>query len=161
MTCIDIFTGPIEKRFDNNLRVSGLGSRAIKRKGYSQDVLRVLEVEGYDFAYIDGCHTAACALTDTVMTWELIKPGGIIIFDDYAWHMKEPPAERPKIAFDAFLEAFINQIEVRQIGRQLIVKKLESSGRTRNNLVGDPMVHTKKWEREQEASRKRRKQQGK
>ncbi len=150
MTCIDVFTEGIEARFDNNVKVSGLAKRVIKKKGYSQDVLRTLPVESYDFAYIDGCHLASCALTDAVMTWELIKPGGIIIFDDYDWHMNDPPSKRPKIAFDAFIESFIDQIEVRHIGRQLIVKKLESAGRNRDNLVGKPMVHSEEWEKKQQ-----------
>lgn len=161
MTCIDVFTGPIEKRFDNNIEVSGLGDRLLKLKGYSQEVLRTLPLEAYDFIYIDGCHTMACALTDAVMSWYLLKPGGILIFDDYDWHMEDPPAKRPKLALDIFMEAFLDQIVVRPLRQQLIVKKKESAGRTRENLVGNPLVHTEEWERRKEAARKRRRQQGK
>ena len=67
MTCIDVFTEPIEKRFDHNLRVAGLSDKVTKLKGYSQDVLRTLDYDRFDFVYIDGCHRASCVLTDAVL----------------------------------------------------------------------------------------------
>jgi predicted O-methyltransferase YrrM len=139
MTCIDVFTDKIEADFDHNVKLSGQGERVVKRKGYSQDVLRNLDLESYDFVYIDGCHLASCALTDAVLSWDLLRAGGFIIFDDYLFKINAPPSERPKLAIDAFIEAFIDQIHVRVISHQVILEKRRPRGD--DDLVGKPLVH--------------------
>jgi len=139
MTCVDIFEPQNEKRFDHNMEVSGHSKRITKHKGYSQDVLRTLEYNTYDFVYIDGCHLASCALTDAILSWDLLKPGAIIIFDDYMWRMHAPAHTRPKIAVDSFLEAFSVEIKVLEsIGKQLFVEKTQ--GRTPERQTGDSLV---------------------
>ena len=143
MACIDVFTDEIEANFDHNVKVSGQGDRVIKYKGYSQDVLRKLDYDSFDFVYIDGCHLASCALTDAVLSWDLLRAGGFIIFDDYVFKIDEPPSQRPKAAIDAFLEAFIDQIHVREVGFQVIVEKKRK--RTEKDLIGKPMVHDPTW----------------
>jgi len=152
MSCVDVFTDAIEQRFDHNLGVSGLASRMTKLKGYSQDVLRTLPYESFDFIYIDGCHLASCVLTDAVLSWDLLKPGGMIIFDDYLWELQKPPGERPKLGIDAFLAVYSNQIRVREKGNQVIVEKL--TDRTKEALIGDPVVHREEWERQYEKRKK-------
>jgi predicted O-methyltransferase YrrM len=118
MACIDVFTDEIEANFDHNVKISGQADRVLKHKGYSQDVLRGLEYDSVDFVYIDGCHLASCALTDAVLSWDLLRPGGFMIFDDYLFGIDKAPSLRPKLAIDAFIEAFLDQIHVRQIGFQ-------------------------------------------
>jgi predicted O-methyltransferase YrrM len=144
VTCIDVFTPAIEERFDHNIRVSGLGHKVSKRKGYSQDVLRTLEPESFDFAYIDGCHLASCVLTDAVLIWDLLKPDGVLIFDDYLWDLDKPITERPKAAIDAFLIIFQHQLEVKKRATQVIVRKV--ADRSDETLVGEPVVHSPEWE---------------
>jgi predicted O-methyltransferase YrrM len=140
MTCIDVFSGNMEERFDHNIAVSPVSQKVTKLKGYSQDVLRGLEYEAYDFIYIDGCHLASCVLTDIVMAWDLLKTGAVIIFDDYRWKMKKlPPSKRPKIAIDSFVAAFADRIAIVADTRgQLVVKK--TAGRSDKALVGNPIV---------------------
>ena len=141
--CIDVFTDEIEANFDHNVKVSTQGNRVIKYKGYSQDILRKLEYDSFDFVYIDGCHLASCALTDAVLSWDLLRAGGFIIFDDYGLKINEPPSQRPKTAIDAFIEAFADQIYVREMSSQVIVeKKRERSERKR---IGKPLVHDPTW----------------
>ena len=60
-----------------------------------------LATESYDFVYVDGCHLATCAIADIILSWDLLKTGGILIIDDYGW--LGPPLDRPKVAVDAFL----------------------------------------------------------
>ena len=44
------------------------------------------KVDGsYDIVYIDGWHSAFGAMADGVMSWPLLKVGGVMIFDDYLW----------------------------------------------------------------------------
>lgn len=152
MTCIDVFPESIEKRFDHNLQVSGLSERMTKRKGYSQDVLRTLESETFDFVYIDGCHLASCVLTDAVLAWDLLRPGGLIIFDDYLWELEKPKTQRPKLAIDTFVAIFHDELRVRAKAYQVIVEK--KGKRTGKVLVGEPVVHTQGWEERYQQKKK-------
>jgi hypothetical protein len=54
-------------------------------KGYSQDVLMQprWQKHSMDFIYIDGHHTILSVMRDFVLTWPLLKIGGIMMFDDY------------------------------------------------------------------------------
>lgn len=54
-------------------------------KGYSQVVLRdnLFPDHYFDLIYIDGQHHALNVLYDFVLTWPLLKIGGIMVFDDY------------------------------------------------------------------------------
>lgn len=151
MSCIDVFTPAIEERFDHNVRVAGVSDRMRKYKGYSQDVLRTLEYGKYDFIYIDGCHLASCVLTDAVLSWDLLKPDGMIIFDDYLWNLEKAQTERPKVAIDAFITAWANHIRIRERGHQVIVEKLRP--RSEEELVGSPVVHSEEWEEKYEEQR--------
>ncbi|MBW2417230.1 MAG: class I SAM-dependent methyltransferase [Deltaproteobacteria bacterium] len=157
ITCIDVFTGPIEKRFDHNIRVAGVSEKVTKLKGYSQDLLRTLEYESFDFVYIDGCHRASCVLTDSVLVWDLVKPEGVIIFDDYLLNAGKPKTERPKVAIDAFIAVYQDRIEVKEKGLQVIVDK--KSVRSEKGLVGSPVVHTPEWEKQYERKKKKQGQQ--
>ena len=51
----------------------------------SQVVLRRLPLETYDIIYIDGSHATSDVLEDAVLSYRLLKPGGLLIFDDYHW----------------------------------------------------------------------------
>ena len=127
ITCIDVFGdygGPFEHRYDHNIKVSGFSHKVKKIKGSSQTVLRTLEPNSYDFIYIDGSHVAKDVLMDAVLSWDLLKVGGIIIFDDYRWHEHDMGRwARPQIAIDAFLHVFKPYTEVRHKEYQIVVKK--------------------------------------
>jgi predicted O-methyltransferase YrrM len=85
--CVDLFAadpvyGDYRARFRRN--TAAHASKISEHAGYSFDALRRVEGE-YDIVYIDGWHSAFGALADGVMTWPLLKAGGIMIFDDYMW----------------------------------------------------------------------------
>jgi predicted O-methyltransferase YrrM len=42
--------------------------------------------------------------TDAVLSWPLLKVGGLMIFDDYLWNTDKPAGERPQMAIDQFLQ---------------------------------------------------------
>ena len=106
LDCIDSFAGSVEhgpmgvdvarseQRFDHNIRASGVTGKVTKIKGLSQEVLRRLPPQFYHFAYIDGSHLARDVLEDAVLSLRLLRPGGIMIFDDYNWnqYLRRPAA---------------------------------------------------------------------
>ena len=56
-------------------------------KGFSQEVLlqEKIRKNKYDIIYIDGNHTSIAVINDFVLSWPLLKIGGIMIFDDYLY----------------------------------------------------------------------------
>ncbi len=126
ITCLDLFEEDFDSTFDHNVKASGKGHKLIKLKGDSKFVLRTLN-DKFDFVYIDGSHVAKDVLVDAVLVWDNLKPGGIIIFDDYG--LRRSPAENqspalvPRPAIDAFLNVFRHYIDVLHQDYQVIVKK--------------------------------------
>jgi Ca2+-binding EF-hand superfamily protein len=58
-----------------------------------------------------------------------LKVGGVMMFDDWLWNMNQPIAQRPKVAIDAFVEAFspfIQVIEQRNSQSFFLEKVLDS-----------------------------------
>jgi predicted O-methyltransferase YrrM len=119
IVCVDTFAGgaehqqdayfaelasKVEGHFDANL--ADFTGRVEKIKGRSTAVLPELGIAGrrFDLAYIDGSHMAADVYADAVLTWSLMAPDGVVIFDDYAWDLMHADRERPKLGIDAFLK---------------------------------------------------------
>ncbi|MEG4021928.1 tetratricopeptide repeat protein [Microcoleus sp. S13C4] len=121
ITCIDLY---FQEHFKGNIVKTGAGDRVIELEGYSQDLLINLASEYYDVAYIDGCHKPTSALQDAILSWRLVKVGGLMIFDDYEFTFPDSPEQDTKIGIDVFLEMFGRQLEVVHKGYQLIVKKI-------------------------------------
>ncbi len=80
--------------------------------------------ESFDFIYVDGCHHAAAVLADAAMSWNLLKPGGIIAFDDYEWNWGTEPLARPKAGIDAFSSVFGPHLTLLRGGWRRIWQKI-------------------------------------
>ena len=94
--------------------------------GTSQQELPQLHDFGkIDFVIVDGSHKASDVLFDAVVGWNLLRRGGVMIFDDYAWtgqgHEICNEQDKPRIALDAFVN--ICAPEVLHKGYQLIILK--------------------------------------
>jgi predicted O-methyltransferase YrrM len=76
-----------------------------------------------DLIYIDASHRAGDVLTDAVLSHLLLKPGGIIIFDDYLWGGLVKAPNLPRAAIDAFMECYAEDYEVMHSGYQMILRK--------------------------------------
>lgn len=124
ITCLDIFDGKFAENFDHNLKVSGFSSRMTKIKGNSRVELRKLTPASYDFIYIDASHMSAAVLDDACLCWPLLKPGGILIFDDYRFRSEvKKPTYTPKIAIDLFLNAMDAELDTLYRGYQVVIRK--------------------------------------
>jgi len=77
----------------------------------------------FDIIYVDGSHAAPDVLSDAVLSFRLLEPGGLLIFDDYEWVVLESPEEQPKVAIDAFLTCFQGLYDEVYRGYQLAIAK--------------------------------------
>lgn len=132
--CVDPFTGSVEHhvgkidvtRLEEATRAKLEKHKNVTiHKGYSQDIVRTkFPKDFFDFAYIDGSHTTRDVLRDAVLVFDLLKTGGVMIFDDYAWAVFPNEMERPKTGIDAFLKCYTGKYELlRPTGWQIAIKK--------------------------------------
>lgn len=129
--CVDLFKSPggrirpdYEIYFDRNMSRHITTGRAVKYKGSSDQILRRLEYASYDIIYLDASHFADEVLEGAVLCWRLLKPGGILIFDDYRWGGTDmSPEELPATGIDGFLAAYRQQYEILHQGYQAIIRK--------------------------------------
>lgn len=85
-----------------------------------------------DIIYIDGDHRASTVLEDLVLSFRLLKPGGIILCDDsLSWKHRDKNGtyslqSSPKLAVDNFLQCNWDKIEILDIpcGYQTAFRKL-------------------------------------
>ena len=139
ITCIDTWDGGIEhqkggqietsmpdveRRFNANIEIAqsraGHKAEITRMKMYSNLALAKLIAEGkteyFDLVYVDGSHQAPDVLIDAVMSFQVLKVGGIMIFDDYLWSMDRPGTQdvlkMPKPAIDAFMNIFQRKMNI-------------------------------------------------
>jgi len=77
----------------------------------------------FDIIYIDASHEAIDVLSDCVLSWNVLKEGGLLINDDYYWDLLNQEYFRPKISIDSFINIYKSQCDVLHIGRQVILRK--------------------------------------
>ena len=92
-------------------------------KAFSGDWLKANREVKYDFIYIDGDHLPESVALDADLSWDLLKSGGILAFDDYEWDHPEGTDKNPKPAIDTWLEKHKNEIEIFRKGWQVWIKK--------------------------------------
>lgn len=134
VACVDTFEGGdehqgsaslvgLEARFRNN--VAKYADRVIVHRGVSGDALFGVGAPGsFDVAYVDGSHTSWDALTDIVLSFQLLRPGGLMLIDDYGGGDPGnllPTSPRP--AVDAFLHIMQSKISVLHFGYQVHLQK--------------------------------------
>jgi predicted O-methyltransferase YrrM len=139
LTVVDTFEGSAEsgtpavegllERFMRNIGRAGGGSkvRALRTStvvGLAQLIVEAAGTPSFDLIYVDASHRADDVLGDAVLSFHLLKPGGVLILDDYRWDWFPSELDRPKIAIDAFMQIFERSLEVLEIGYQVLVRKL-------------------------------------
>ncbi len=116
-----------------NLENSGQADRVTILHGPSQVELRKLPTESFDIIYIDGSHTPDDVLADAVLSWELLKTGGLVIFDDYKWDGSYytgggplPVELLPRSAIESFIGAYRHELSEVHRAYQVILRKEEN-----------------------------------
>lgn len=120
----DVYIKSVGDRFDFNMLKTGHSQKVTKIVGRSQEAMRWMALNSYNLIYIDGSHAASDVLQDGVLAWGLLKVGGLMVFDDYAW---PTPADynHPKMGVDAFLTVFGNKLKLLHQGYQVFIEKTE------------------------------------
>jgi len=142
LTCIDLFEVPgkeqghfdastdsfnmsFYQRFLYNLSLTQAAHRVRIIAENSARALRSLLPDFYDFIYVDGSHLAKDVIRDALLSWDLLKRDGIVIFDDYKWQSPQDSGAlaSPKIAIDSFLRIFEGDYKVLFHDYQVICQK--------------------------------------
>jgi predicted O-methyltransferase YrrM len=136
ITCIDIFEDDYQQqnneieinsvydRFLHNTKEYGDKVIHIKDKSNNALILPSVREKKYDFIYIDGCHESKEVLEDAILSWELLKQKGIMIFDDYGWGANITDINmKPKIAIESFINCYRKKLEILQIDYQVVLFK--------------------------------------
>lgn len=130
LTCVDLCEDPERAaRLEMNLRIASAETERVRLfRGPSRVALPALMHAGdtFDLAYIDGSHEAPDVLFDAVLSFEMLVPGGILIFDDYLWSPGnlDGGVHAPQLAIDAFTGVNAERLRVLHRGAQVIAEKL-------------------------------------
>lgn len=128
ITCVDTWGGGAE-HIEAGVDMSAVRTRFVKnteaaRAKYpgqvsqtdkvmtSLDALSELIRDGkegtFDLIYVDGSHNPKDVIVDAVLSFRLLKKGGLIIFDDYIWAPRNVEQtsiqETPHLAINVFVQ---------------------------------------------------------
>jgi hypothetical protein len=98
-------TGPAEQRFDNNIRAVGAASRVTKLKGHWLSHLETFGRRNYHGVYIDAEHNGVAVLAQSELLWDMLVPGGFMVWDDY---LLQPPKDVSLLPVADGIEAFLS-----------------------------------------------------
>jgi len=133
LTCVDTWAGSdehegdevlntIESNFDSNLQP--YNERLTKFKGTSFNFFNTQNERGkFDLIYIDGSHHCDDVVIDAIKGFELLKVGGIMIFDDYFWRFYKRDMDNPAGAINSFLNLKKGSYKIVSVYYQLIIEK--------------------------------------
>ena len=117
-----------EATFRGNIKESGKENQVEIIKNNSFETLTKFNCETrekFDLIYINhGSLTSCDVLSDAVLSWNLLKEGGIMIFNNYELDYFEEEYNNPRIAIDSFLRCYQRQLGVIYKHHQVAVRKV-------------------------------------
>jgi predicted O-methyltransferase YrrM len=112
-----------------NIKESGFENKVNIIQGFSHEILpELIHKKKFDIIFIDGNHTAPFVITDAVFSWYMLKPDGLLIFDDYQWGKSKNlvgTTLAPKLAIDSFVDCFSDYLEVIHKEWRLAIRKIK------------------------------------
>ena len=112
----------IERYYDER-KTKYAKTQCLKFKTTTQKFLKAHQHLEFDFIYVDAFHTAQAVLEDGVNAWPLLKPGGIMCFDDLTWHSGIDRYQDPESGIKAFAFVYSNQFQVLAENTQYWLRK--------------------------------------
>jgi predicted O-methyltransferase YrrM len=137
LTCVDSWEGAdehksgfvtaqvlsnIESAFDANL--APFEARLTKYRGTSFSFFNENQRESeLDLIYVDGSHHCDDVVVDAIKCFQMLKVGGLMIFDDYLWRWYPRAIDNPAAAIHAFLRLKKGSYKIVRVYAQLIIEK--------------------------------------
>ena len=111
-----------EQRFDQNTRL--WAARVTKHK-MASDAFFQARPPGpqFDLVYVDGSHHADDVMRDALSAFAALRPGGVLIFDDYLWRFYPRPVQNPAGAINAFLRLKAGEFDYLAVDYQVLLRK--------------------------------------
>ena len=137
LTCVDTWAGAdehkgsdaifkIESKFDKNLNPHN--SRLTKYKGTSYKFFyECNENSKFDLIYVDGSHYSDDVMIDAIKSFQHLKVGGILVFDDYLWVHYSKIIDNPAAAINNFLRLKRGSYIILTVDYQLTIQKVSES----------------------------------
>jgi predicted O-methyltransferase YrrM len=137
LTCVDTWAGStehspgqsvetdftsVESIFLKNTVTFGKNVRIFKGKSTAYFAECKVE-EVFDFIYVDGSHHSDDVMIDALNSFNHLRTGGVLIFDDYLWNELESQNDNPGIAINSFLRLKKPNVRLLHVGYQLILRK--------------------------------------
>lgn len=97
--------------------------RANNHTSYRRVLTQDLKTSDYDFVYIDLDTDARFTLDTAVYAFALLKPHGMMVFDDYTQNLMHEPSVCPKMAIDSFVSVYSTYLKVIDVSWQLVLIK--------------------------------------
>ena len=126
LICVDPMPWPVNPprpRFMHNIQLTGKVRQVTLIQERSEIALTKLQPASFDIIYIDGAHDAINVLADGMYSWELLKIGGLMLFDDYLWEPDRPEHSRCQRAIDLLLKQFGSKKTLVYEGYQILIRK--------------------------------------
>lgn len=114
----------IERIFYQNLEASGLKHLFTIKKGNSFDVLLSLIKDNvfFDVIYVDGSHTLLDSYVDIMLSFELLRKGGVLIIDDVPFNSGDI-LNSPLEGVRSFVQRNEKRITILHSGFRLFLEK--------------------------------------
>lgn len=125
LDCVDIFEWDNTRHNVKDHIDSGKCNLLIEHT-YTALAKFICQERQYDFIYIDAGHSSSSVMQDAVMSFPMLKAGGIMAFDDYLWFddkYAQSPIDTPKPAVNFFTSCFSDQIKIIHKAYQVWVRK--------------------------------------
>lgn len=118
-----------ELRNEIRTRLERFGHRSQLYREESHTALKTFFREFiFEFIYLGGAKDSMSVLRDSVLAFEMLSTGGVIIWSDYEWDTMPDDLDRPKMAIEAFLQSYGPRFEVIGLGKgegaQVAVRKI-------------------------------------
>ncbi|GAB4020886.1 hypothetical protein GCM10028808_63910 [Spirosoma migulaei] len=126
LVCVDPMPWPVNPprpRFMHNIQLTGKAQQVTLIQERSEIALTKLPPASFDIIYIDGAHDAINVLADGMYSWELLKVGGLMLFDDYLWEPDKPEYHRCQRAIDLLLKQFGTRKTLLHLDYQALLRK--------------------------------------
>ena len=128
--CVDTFKGGQEHDgmdlsrlldvFEENISACAEPTQEVKileNLSFKSLAMLIMAELKFDFIYVDGSHEIQDVITDACMAFQLLKPGGVMLFDDYEG------TEDMKTAINTFLVTHRNKCKLLTMNYQLAIQK--------------------------------------